>query len=278
MCDICVIESVKRRMLSRRSLLGVAAGAAAAGISAPALAASHASKPVEASGIPVDLTHELHPDFPTYFGEPGFAMEQKFAFANDGFNLFELTTNEHTGTHMDAPLHFSADGLAVNEIPVADLVLPLAVIDITEKAATDPDAQVTPDDLKAWTEANGELPEGCCVAMRSGWSDKVATDEFRNADDAGTMHFPGFHIEATQMLIEGGRAKGMAVDTLSLDHGPSADFATHYAWLPSGRWGLENVAISGDLPPAGATMIVGAPKHRGGTGGPSRVMALVPAA
>ena len=275
MCDICVIEDVKRRMLSRRSLLGAAAAGVAASVATPASAASHATPP--AAATPVDLTHELHPDFPTYFGEPGFAMERKFAFSDDGFNLFELTVNEHTGTHMDAPLHFSADGASVAEIPVADLVLPLAVIDITEKAASDPDAQVTPDDLKAWMDANGELPEGCCVAMRSGWTDKVATDEFRNADDAGTMHFPGFHVEATQMLIEGGRAKGMAVDTLSLDHGPSADFATHYAWLPSGRWGLENLALPGTIPAAGATVMVGAPKHRGGTGGPSRVIALVPA-
>jgi len=35
---------------------------------------------------------------------------------------------------------------------------------------------------------------------------------------------------------------GLAVGALSLDNGPSADFKTHYLWLPSGRWGLENVA------------------------------------
>ena len=278
MCDVCVIEGVKRRMLSRRAVLGGGAALAAANVAAPSMAASHAAKPMELAGAPVDLTHELHPEFPTYFGEPGFAMERKFAFADDGFNLFDLTVNEHTGTHMDAPLHFSADGAAVNEIPVSDLVLPLAVISIARKAEDDPDAQVTPDDLKAWEGAHGELPEGCCVAMHSGWAAKVDDASFRGADSEGTMHFPGFHPEATRMLIEGGRAKGMAVDTLSLDHGPSADFATHYAWLPSGRWGLENVALPDDLPATGATLIVGAPKHRGGTGGPSRVMALVPAA
>ena len=67
---------------------------------------------------------------------------------------------------------------------------------------------------------------------------------------------------------------GIAVDTLSLDFGKSPDFAVHYAWLPQGRWGLECVAGLDALPAAGATMIVGAPKHRGGSGGPTRVFAL----
>ena len=114
--------------------------------------------------------------------------------------------------------------------------------------------------------------------MYSGWAAKVDDAAFRGADEDGTLHFPGFHPDATQMLIENGAPRGMAVDTLSLDHGPSPDFATHYAWLPSGRWGLEALAIGPAVPATGATLFVGAPKHRGGTGGPTRALALVPAA
>jgi kynurenine formamidase len=77
------------------------------------------------------------------------------------------------------------------------------------------------------------------------------------------------------MLLEESTAIGIASDTLSLDHGISANFATHYAWLPTNRWGLENVANLGELPAVGATIMVGAPKWRGGSGGPSRVVALV---
>ena len=285
MCDACVIEGVKRRMLgegvSRRGLFrGAAAVGAALTVagSSAARAASHGGGNVSASGVPADLTHELHPDFPTFFGEPQFEMERKFGFDTDGFNLFEFTVNEHTGTHMDAPLHFSADGLSVAEIPVEELIVPLAVIDIAAKAEDDPDAQVTPEDVDAWIATNGDLPQGCCVAMYSGWAAKVDDAAFRGADEDGTLHFPGFHPDATQMLIENGAARGMAVDTLSLDHGPSPDFATHYAWLPSGRWGLEALAIGPDVPATGATLFVGAPKHRGGTGGPTRALALVPAA
>ena len=68
---------------------------------------------------------------------------------------------------------------------------------------------------------------------------------------------------------------GLAVDTMSLDPGLSKDFKVHYAWLPSGRWGLENVANLDKVPATGATLVVGIPKVKDATGGPSRLMALV---
>ena len=161
MCDICVMNAVKTKMLSRRDLFkgaAMAGAAAAVGTAAatPALAAGH--------GGPVDMTHTLSAQFPTYFGQPGFGGQQAFNFAEHGFNLFNLTVNEHTGTHIDAPLHFSADGASVDEIPVEQLVAPLCVIDIAAKAAENADAQVTPDDIKAWMAANGDIPANACVA------------------------------------------------------------------------------------------------------------------
>lgn len=274
MCHHCVTESVKARMLSRRDLFkgAAVASAAAAVVSAPKPLFAQKAMPAKAE----DLTHELHENFPTFFGEQQFFLEPKFNYAEHKFNINEWRVNEHTGTHMDAPLHFSEDGNSVAEIPVGDLVCPLAVIDIREKAAADADAQVTPDDIAAWIEANGDIPEGACVAMLSGWGEHVADDTFRNVgDDGKTQHFPGFHIEAAQMLMEEASVKGMAVDTLSLDHGPSPDFAVHYAWLPTGRWGLECVANLEALPASGATLIVGAPKVKGASGGPTRVFAMV---
>ena len=273
MCDVCVINSVKERMLSRRDLFKVSGAALAAG----AVMATGAATPSLAGGASrvEDMTHDVHEAFPTYFGEPGIKLTQKFNWNEHKFNLFQIDLNEHTGTHMDAPLHFSENGQAVNEIPVDNLIVPLCVVDIRAKAASDPDAQVTPDDLTAWINANGEIPDKACVAMLSGWDKHVATDKFRNVGADEKMHFPGFHVEAAQMLIEQTGAVGMAVDTLSLDHGPSGDFATHYAWLPTNRWGIENIANLESVPASGATLVVGAPKHRGGSGGPSRIFAMM---
>ncbi|WP_323766621.1 cyclase family protein [Antarctobacter sp.] len=272
MCDICVMTSVKERMLSRRSFFkaGAAVGAGAVlgvGTTTPAMAAGH--------GSVVDMSHVTDETFPTYFGAPGISYDKAFDFAKDGFNLYNLTVNEHTGTHVDAPLHFSADGQSVDEIPVENLVCPLVKIDIAARAADDPDTMVTPDDLKAWIAAHGEIPDGACVAMDSGWAARLGGDGFRNADGDGVMHFPGFHVEAAQMLAEQTGAVAIAADTLSLDHGPSASFDTHYAWLPTNRYGIECLAGLSQVPAAGATLIVGAPKTGRGTGGPARIFAMV---
>lgn len=272
MCDICVVNSVKDRMLSRRSFFraGAAAGAGAvlgAGATTPAMAAGH--------GGVIDMSHVTDESFPTYFGVPGIAYEKLADYAKDGYNFYSLTLNEHTGTHVDAPLHFSADGQSVDEIPVENLVCPLVKVDIAARAAEDADALLTPDDLKAWIAANGEIPDGACVAMHSGWAAKASGDGYRNADAEGAMHFPGFHVEAAQMLIEETGTVAIASDTLSLDNGSSATFDTHYAWLPTNRYGIECLAGLDRVPAAGATLIVGAPKVGRGTGGPARIFAMV---
>lgn len=273
MCHHCVIENVKQRMLSRRDLFrGSAALAGAAAVGAAA-----APQKLFAQATPStahDLTHELHENFPSFDGKQQFFIEPKYKLEPDGYNLNIWRLEEHIGTHIDAPLHFSADGRSVAELPVEELVCPLAIVDIRAKAEENPDAQVTPEDIDAWIAENGDIPEGACVAMLSGWGAHVNSDKYRNADDSGTMHFPGFHVEATDMLMELPSVRAIAVDTMSLDFGQSPDFAVHYSWLPSGRYGIEGTANLDRLPAAGATIVVGAPKVRNATGGPARVFAL----
>jgi kynurenine formamidase len=224
----------------------------------------------------VDLTHVITEDFPTYFGTQNLDIETLFSFDPDGFQMYRWHLVEHTGTHMDAPFHFAPDGMSADEIPLSMLIVPLVVVDIRRKAEENPDAQLTLDDLRRWERRHGRIPKNACVAMNSGWSEKVNTPEFRNADANGVLHFPGFHVEAAQFLVEERKVHGIAVDTLSLDFGPSPDFAVHYFWLPTNRWGMEAVANLNAVPARGATLIVGGPKVIGATGGPSRLIALIP--
>jgi kynurenine formamidase len=277
----CQVSIAKR--LSRRDFLKTMAGATLAAVAAPVVAGVALASddppdfgrvhPGRFNGV-VDLTHTMWPEFPTYFGVPQLEIDVLFDLENDGFNVKKWTVNEHTGTHMDAPFHFS-DMDSADEIPVTKLVVPLVVVDIRHKAETNPDAQVTPDDLRAWERRYGRIPRGACVAMNSGWADKVTTDEFRNLGADNLMHFPGFHKEATDFLMERRDVNGIGVDTLSLDYGISADFAVHYSWLPSNRWGMENLANLDLVPPVGATLVAGGPKIVGASGGPSRCIALV---
>lgn len=274
MCAPGCIEHVRAKLSRRCFFKG--AGAAAAGVAAASLAPAVA----EARSFPRfnhvrDLTHTLTPEFPTFFGVPGIGMKQLKEFKKDGFNLMEWTVLEHSGTHIDTPIHFAESGAGPDTLPVGNLVVPLVVINVVAKANANADYQLTPDDIRQWERRHGTLPHGCCVAMHAGWGRHLGTEKFLGKDGSGVLHFPGFHPEATDMLLKRRQVAGIAVDTISLDHGPSKDFKTHYAWLPAGRWGLESVANLDRVPPRGATLVVGAPKIKGATGGPTRVLALI---
>jgi kynurenine formamidase len=267
------------RTASRRGFLktGFAAVAVAAsgsvatsspGIAAPAVTRSFTEV--------LDLTHPLFEGFPTFDGSKWFSMEPVFQYAKDKLNINRWTLMEHTGTHMDAPLHFSADGHSIDLVPVADLIVPLAVIDISQRAQDNPDSAVTPDDIKAWEAKNGPLPQGCCVAMNSGWGKLLDSPRFADRDAAGKNHTPGFLAETAHLLMSERQVKGIGVDTLSLDLGiETGRFPVHNSWLPSGRWGVECLANLDVVPPKGAHLVLGGPKVKGATGGPSRVMALI---
>jgi len=271
MCNACVIESVKSSMLSRRALFVGAAATTAAAMASGLTSARPAL--AQSAGKVVDLTHAWDGSFPTFDGKPGILYEPAVKFEESGYQLWKLTIYEHSGTHIDAPLHFSADGTSVADLAPERLVCPICVLDLTAKAAEDANCMVEPEDIEAWVSANGDIPAGACVAMHTGWAAKVATPEFRNTPD-GNFAFPGFSKAATDMLA-GLDVACIGVDSLSLDPGNSADFAVHFSWLPGGRFGIECLANLDQLPAKGATVFIGAPKHKGGTGGPARVMAVV---
>ncbi len=222
----------------------------------------------------VDLTHALTPDFPTFDGKPQLTLRVVGRLASDGFNFSEWTMNEHTGTHLDAPWHKS-NGPSADRILAAQLVGPLVVVDIRERAAADADAVLAEEDLERWEGIHGQIPRGAVVAMLSGWDALVQTHKFRNPDPSGTLHFPGFQADAVEFLLHEREVIGIAVDTLSLDPGNSKDYPVHTRWLGSGRWGVECVANLADVPPSGATVVVGGPKVAGASGGPCRVLAFV---
>ena len=271
MCNACLIENIKSSMLSRRQLFVGAAASGAAAIAASAISARPAL--AQSGGKIIDLTYVLDEKFPTFDGAPGIAYEEAVNFDKSGYQLWKLTIFEHSGTHIDAPLHFSKDGASVAELAPESLICPLCVIDITAKAKGDANAMLEAEDVNAWISANGAIPAGACVAMNSGWGAKVAAPEFRNTPD-GNFAFPGFAKSATDLLAQMNVA-AIASDTPSLDPGNSADFAVHYSWLPGGRYGIENLANVDQLPAKGATIFVGAPKHARGTGGPARIMAVI---
>lgn len=286
MCSPEIMARVREAMaVSRRDVIktggigGAAALAAAYGLRSVATAAAQATP--TAAVLPggftsvIDLTHTWGPAFPVYYGAQQAEFTVLETVEESGFYKNVLTYDEHTGTHMDSPAHFAADGITADLIPVERLIAPLAVIDISARAATDPDAQGTVDDILAWESANGPLPDGVFVALYSGWEARLADPAtFVNLDADNVQHYPGWHPDAAAFLVNERAIVGAGVDTLSLDYGPSTDFDSHLTLLPAGKFGIENLANLAAVPASGATIIVGGPKHERASGGPSRVLAL----
>lgn len=252
----------------------VVAGAAAGGCAARPAAAPRSPA---AGWRVVDLTWPLSPDIPTFEGKPSFASKVDKTVEADGYFLSIVTVEEHTGTHVDAPVHFAPGTATVDQLPAAQLVGAAAVVDVTAAVAANPDYAVTVADLRAWEAQHGALGPGAIVLVRTGWGARWAEPaRYRNPDAQGVMHFPGVSVEASKYLTERG-VRGLGIDTLSTDPGPSTTFAEHKQFLTAGGFHIENVAHLDQLPAAGATVVVAPLPFRGGSGAPARVLALLPA-
>jgi kynurenine formamidase len=225
----------------------------------------------------IDLTYPLTSEFPLYPVYDPVRVAEKFTCARDGFFVKSWAFDEHCGTHVDAPAHFGAGAATVDRIAPEELVLPVAVVDVRERVARDDDAMVVADDVLAWERRHGPLPERCALFALTGWGSRVHDPAaYLNADASGTMHAPGFSPEATEFLkAERPGVRAIGLDTASLDIGASTEFPAHVSWLPSGRYGIENLARLDQVPPAGAVAVIGAPALAGGSGGPARVLVLV---
>jgi kynurenine formamidase len=230
----------------------------------------------------LDLTHALDdqsPFWPEGTSRSPFHATTAATYEHDGYFLRTLQLPEHFGTHMDAPLHFDSKGKSLDEIPVQDFLLPAVVIDVRESVRANPDYRLTVKDLENWEKEHGSMPVGTAVLMLTGWSSRWPSQQrYMNPDAKGALHFPGFSVEAAQYLLDHAHPKAIGIDTGSVDYGPSEKFEVHHLTMHAGLYHLENLANLDQLPAAGAVLIALPMKLRGGSGGPTRVVALVPAA
>ncbi len=191
----------------------------------------------------------------------------------------EFTSAEHGGTHLDSPVHFSEGKLTLDKIPVSQLVAPAMVIDVSHKTGSERDYRVTPADITAWESSNVPIAENTIVVIRTGWG-KFWPDrkQYLGSDvkgDISNLHFPGLSKEAAELLVSR-KVAGVGIDTASLDYGPSTDFISHQVLNGANIYGIENIAQAEKLPATGATLIVMPMKIGEGSGGPARVVALLP--
>jgi len=231
----------------------------------------------------VDLTHTLDASTIYWPTEDGFKLESEQHGLTEGGYYYaanKFCTAEHGGTHMDAPEHFSEHGLTADEVSVAAGIGPAAVVDVSAKAAADRDYRLTVADLDAWEAANGRLPDGAVLLLRTGWGrfwpDKERYLGTKVHGDVTNLHFPSFSKESAEWLTRERNVKAIGIDTASIDYGPSRDFVVHRIWTAANKPAFENLANLERLPATGATVIALPMKIGGGSGAPARVIAVVP--
>jgi kynurenine formamidase len=232
----------------------------------------------------VDLTHPLNaktiywPTSPTTFKLDSLAYGQ--TPGGWFYSAFAFSAPEHGGTHLDAPIHFGEGHLTVDRVPLDRLIAPAVVIDVSSRARGEQDYRLTPDDILAFEKANGRIQPGTIVLLRTGWStrwpDKKSYLGDDTPNDATKLHFPSYGVEAARFLIQERRAAAIGVDAASIDVGASQDFMVHRIAAAADVPGIENLTNLNLLPPTGALVFALPMKIEGGSGGPARVVALVP--
>jgi len=235
----------------------------------------------------IDLTHPVGEDTIQWPTASSFHVSNKFAAmvedAGYWYESRDFSQAEHSGTHTDAPAHFFKDRWHTADIPLDRLIAPGVKIDIEERANNDPDTMLMIQDLIDWEEKYGDIPEKSIVIVHTGrgamYSEKQRyfgrPDDVTNEKDVENLHFPGISAEAATWLTMKRNVVGVAIDTPSTDRGQSKKFLTHQVLGKHNVWGLENLANSDKLPSRGFTVYNMVHKLEGGSGGPTRVVAVL---
>ena len=233
----------------------------------------------------VDLTHAFDARTLYWPTAPGFELTSDFEGTTEGGWFYEsntLRTSEHGGTHLDAPVHFAAGRHSTDEISLERLIAPAVVVDVSADAARDRDYAIRIADLERWEARHGRLPDGVIVLFRTGfgarWPDAASylgTAE-RGAAAVAKLHFPGIAPETARWLADEREIGAVGIDTASIDPGQSTRFEAHRILYEQNIPGFENVAHLDRLPATGFTIIALPMKIRSGSGGPLRIIAVVP--
>lgn len=180
------------------------------------------------------------------------------------------------GTRIEAPSHYSRSLWTVDQIPPERLIAPMIVIDVSASAAANPDYELSVSDIAQWEKANGQIPLGAIVMVRTGWGSRWSSaKQYRNPDPQGVAHYPGYSQDAAKFLINGRNALSLGIDTQSVDGGRSRSTPVHDFALAHSVYPLENVAALDQVPTSGAMAVVAPTKLAGGAAGPVRIFALL---
>ncbi|KAJ6593291.1 putative cyclase [Mycena capillaripes] len=177
----------------------------------------------------VDLSHSLKPGMQIYPGDPDFNCLCATTIEKDGYSVRTLSMGSHTGTHVDAPSHFFAEGKSIEQIPLSTFVGPALLVDLTYKLPREP---ITWADLAPHAEY---MAPGVILLLRTGWSQYWCTEKY--------LEHPFLERPAAEQVIATG-VQVVGVDTLSPDEtrlDGTGSFGAHEVILGAGGVIAENL-------------------------------------
>jgi len=236
------------------------------------------------AGTWIDLSHDFSSETIYWPTARPFTLEVVSAGRTPGGYYYaanDFSAAEHGGTHLDAPVHFAKGRHTSDQVPLDRLIGPTAVVDVADQAGADPDYQLEVAQLEQWEATHGSVRQGTIVLIRTGWSDRWP-DKARylgttrtGPDAVADLHFPGIDSAAAEWLVDR-KVRAVGIDTPSIDRGQSTMFMAHRILLGENIPAFENVTQLDRLPPTGSFVVALPMKIRGGSGGPLRIVALVP--
>lgn len=232
----------------------------------------------------VELSHSLNNDSPYWGGIPEGSVELGAVCFDWGNPMLECQIQTFKfpgqfGTHIDFPSHFIKGRENSDAYGVRDLIFPLCVIDISEKAKADCHYAVSVEDIKEYEAKYGPIPDGAFVALRTDWyKNWPDMDAISGIAEDGSENFPGWSMEALKYLYEERNAAANGHETLDTDAselaGAAGDLACERYVLDQGKLQVEVLCNLDQVAPAGAVVIVSYPRIEGATGLPARVWAI----
>ena len=232
----------------------------------------------------VELSHPLTNDSPYWSGIPAGSVELGKVVFDWGNPMLECRIQTFKfpgqfGTHIDFPGHFDKNGVLSSAYGVKDGVFPLCVIDITDKVKEDVHYAVKPEDIMAWEEKYGPIPDGAFVALRTDWyKNWPDMNALSGITEDGSENFPGWSLDALKYIYETRNAAANGHETLDTDASAEAakagDLACERYVLEKGKLQVEVLQNLDQVAPAGAIIVVSWPRIEDAVGLPVRVFAI----
>jgi kynurenine formamidase len=210
----------------------------------------------------VDLSHVVREDVPYLPSEP----HTQIGRGADGV-IRQVQIGSHTGTLLRMVAAPGTDPATIEQLSPRDLVLPAVVIDVRDHAQDHADYRLSADELGDWERRNGRIPRGALVLLVTGWDVRWGDPTaYLDLDSMGRSQAPSFGAEAAATLLADRGVIGLGIDAPGTIYLPTAGY----------RLLLENLTSLEQLPPTGATVVVGALKIQAAQMSPARVIALIP--